>query len=194
MIDVQTINTTINILGAIIGSTGFSAIIVQGFKFLKQIGVDKKIQNVDTLVHKAINFASQKGLNLSLDNDKMYNVALSWVKNEASKNGIKYSDDEWEGFIESTYKMLKNDWNEASKNSSLSEFTPSDSSGSLNSTETIAVEDIKNTEVNPKLALPEDMLTTLYTTILEKSNEKAKLAVEQVITDVTKSITIEEEK
>jgi len=205
MIDVQTINTTINIIGAIIGSTGFSAIIVQCFKFLKQIGVDKKIKNVDTLVHKAINFASQKGFNLSLDNDKMYDVALAWVKNEASKNGIKYSDDEWEGFIESTYKMLKNDWNEASKNSALKPsnissdtIVPSDSSVSLQTSNfansdnsmsgSVVTVGIQNTEIN-KLAVPEDMLNGVYTAILEKSNQEAKNAINVVIDTVNKSIT-----
>ena len=216
MIDVQTINTTINILGAIIGSTGFSAIVVKVFQYLKQIDVDKKIQNIDTLVKKAITFASQKGLNLSLDNDKMYNVALTWVKNEASKNGIKYSDDEWEGFIESTYKMLKNDWALANKNSGLNHsnissniIPPSTELTSLEgqnlannevveSSESIATvelqSDIVNIQETQKLALPEDMLSPLYASILEKSNEKAKLAVEQVITDITKSIAVEGEK
>jgi len=111
--DAQTIQIIINVVGAIVGSTGFSAIVVQGFKLLKQIGADKKLKNVDTLVQKAVTFASQKGINLSLNDDTMYRVALTWVKNEASKHGINYSDTEWEGFIESSYKLLKSSLNEA---------------------------------------------------------------------------------
>ena len=218
MIDVQTINTTINIIGAIIGSTGFSAIIVQGFKFLKQIGVDKKIKNVDTLVHKAINFASQKGFNLSLDNDKMYNIALTWVKNEASKNGIKYSDDEWEGFIESIYKMLKNDWALADKNSALNHSNISSNTiapsielpslewqnlannevvKSAESVSTVGVEG-DSTETQKSTVLPvvvsEDMMKEINNAVLAKATSDATKVINVVIENVQKSISDSEEK
>jgi len=108
------INSIVDILMAIVGSSGFGAIMFKLFQYLHQLGVDKKLQNITTLSKKAVSASAQLGINLSLDNSKMYELALQAVQTSASKAGIKKTPEEWEMFLESAYKTLSKEWNESS--------------------------------------------------------------------------------
>ena len=102
--ETQTINTIIDIIMAIVGSSGFSAIVFKLFQYLHQVGVDKKIQNITTLSEKAVTSAAQVGINLDLDGPKIYELALQAVQVASNKAGIKKTDEEWEMYLESAYK------------------------------------------------------------------------------------------
>ncbi|HEY8889444.1 MAG TPA: phage holin, LLH family [Clostridium sp.] len=108
------INSIVDILMAIVGSSGFGAIMFKLFQYLHQLGVDKKLQNITTFAKKAVSASAQLGINLSLDNSKMYELALQAVQTSASKAGIKKTPEEWEMFLESAYKTLSKEWNESS--------------------------------------------------------------------------------
>ena len=112
--ETQTINTIIDIIMAIVGSSGFSAIVLKLFQYLHQVGVDKKIQNITTLSEKAVTSAAQLGINLDLDGPKIYELALQAVQVASSKAGIKKTDKEWEMYLESAYKMLSKEWKDSS--------------------------------------------------------------------------------
>jgi len=112
--ETQTINTIIDIIMAIVGSSGFSAIVFKLFQYLHQVGVDKKIQNITTLSEKAVTSAAQVGINLDLDGPKIYELALQAVQVASNKAGIKKTDEEWEMYLESAYKMLSKEWKASS--------------------------------------------------------------------------------
>ena len=179
-------------------TTGLPIVITFIIKFIKQHTNAKQLQLLQSIAKNSILFTEQVSKDMNFDSSVKLSSAITSAQKLSKNYGINMDEYQWRSIIEASLLEFNKGYNEVLKPSVVaSEFTPpsSDSSGSLNSTETIAVEDIKNTETQTqKLALPEDMLTPLYASILDKSNEKAKLAVEQVITDVTKSITIEGDK
>ena len=178
-------------------TTGFPVLIAYLVSFIKQHTNAKQLQTANIIAKNAILFTEQISKDMKFDGSTKLNSAINSAEQLAKNYGINLNQFQWRSLIEASLNEINKGYNDVLNPSSVASFdtfVPSDSSGSLNSTEVIAVENVQNTEANPKLALPEDMLTPLYASILDKSNEKAKLAVEQVITDITKSITVEGEK
>jgi len=188
-------------------TTGFPIVITYLVKLIIQHTNAKQLNTANIIAKNAVLFTKQITSDLKIDNSVKLNSALNSASQLGKKYGINLEDSQWRSLLEASLLEIKKGLNEVKDASDT--ITPSIELPSLEgqnlannevveSSESIATvelqSDIVNIQETQKLALPEDMLSPLYASILEKSNEKAKLAVEQVITDITKSIAVEGEK
>jgi len=173
-------------------TTGLPIVITFIIKFVKQHTNAKQLQLLQSIAKNSILFTEQVSKDMNFDSSVKLSSAITSAQKLSKNYGINMDEYQWRSIIEASLLEFNKGYKDVLTPSNT--FLSSNNSTILNPTEIVALENIPNTEINPKLALPEDMLTPLYASILDKSNEKAKLAVEQVITDVTKSITTEGEK
>ena len=188
-------------------TTGLPIIITYLVKFIIQHTNAKQLNTASVIAKNAVLFTKQITSDLNIDNSVKLNSALNAANQLAKKYGINLEDSQWRSLLEASLIEIKNGLNDVKDASDI--ITPSTELPSLEgqnlannevveSAESVAIVELQSNIVNiqetQKLALPEDMLSPLYASILEKSNEKAKLAVEQVITDITRSIAVEGEK
>jgi len=173
-------------------TTGLPIVITFIIKFIKQHTNAKQLQLLQSIAKNSILFTEQVSKDMNFDSSVKLSSAITSAQKLSKNYGINMDEYQWRSIIEASLLEFNKGYKDVLTPSNT--FLSSNNSTILNPTEIVALENIPNTEINPKLALPEDMLTPLYASILDKSNEKAKLAVEQVITDVTKSITTEGEK
>jgi len=173
-------------------TTGLPIVITFIIKFVKQHTNAKQLQLLQSIAKNSILFTEQVSKDMNFDSSVKLSSAITSAQKLSKNYGINMDEYQWRSIIEASLLEFNKGYKDVLTPSNT--FISSNNSTILNPTEIVAMENTQNTETNQKLALPEDMLTPLYASILDKSNEKAKLAVEQVITDVTKSITVEEEK
>jgi len=188
-------------------TTGFPIVITYLVKLIIQHTNAKQLNTANIIAKNAVLFTKQITSDLKIDNSVKLNSALNSASQLGKKYGINLEDSQWRSLLEASLLEIKKGLNEVKDASSI--ILPLNDLPSLEgqnlannevveSSESIATVELQSNIINiqetQKLALPENMLSPLYASILEKSNEKAKLAVEQVITDITKSIAVEGEK
>ncbi|WP_407310472.1 phage holin, LLH family [Desulfosporosinus sp. SB140] len=85
-----------------------SALIALAGFYLKKHFTAKQLATAGSIASDAVNFATQaaKKHGIALDLGK-YNAALGKAKELGTKAGIKMTDSQWEGLIESAYKQSK---------------------------------------------------------------------------------------
>ena len=188
-------------------TTGIPIVITYLVKLIIQHTNAKQLNTANIIAKNAVLFTKQITSDLKIDNSVKLNSALNSASQLGKKYGINLEDSQWRSLLEASLLEIKKGLNEVKDASSI--ILPLNDLPSLEgqnlannevveSSESIATVELQSNIINiqetQKLALPENMLSPLYASILEKSNEKAKLAVEQVITDITKSIAVEGEK
>ncbi|MDQ7095013.1 phage holin, LLH family [Desulfosporosinus sp. PR] len=87
-----------------------SALIALTGVYLRKHFTAKQLATASSIAQDAVNFAVQaaKKHGITADLGK-YNAALGKAKELAAKAGIKMTDSEWEGLIESEYKKAKDE-------------------------------------------------------------------------------------
>jgi len=172
-------------------TTGLPIIIAYIVSFIKQHTNAKQLNTAKILAKNAVLFTKQVSSDLQIDNSTKLASAINSATQLGKNYGINLNENQWRSLVEASLIEIKKGLNNVTSDSNIISNTSSPIALIEDSEATQAISNEKIEEISPTntLIVPESTMQTIYTKVLEKATKDAELAVNQVIENVQKSIS-----